>query len=92
MCELLTQTFYVFRSQLPQIINFLKFIHNFTLVLVVEPGKPVWKKIRQHFGDEVFNDDQTLNRDKLGQVIFDDVEKRRLLNRLTHPVRIKEID
>lgn len=28
----------------------------------------------------------TLNRDKLGQVIFDSVDKRRVLNRLTHPV------
>lgn len=54
--------------------------------LVVEPGKPVWKKIKEHFGDAVFNDDQTLNRDKLGQVIFDDIEQRRVLNRLTHPV------
>lgn len=34
----------------------------------------------------MFNDDETLNRDKLGQVIFDDIEKRRILNRLTHPV------
>lgn len=55
-------------------------------VLVVEPGKPVWKKIKEHFGDEVFNEDMTLNRDKLGQVIFDSVDKRRVLNRLTHPV------
>lgn len=52
----------------------------------MEPGKPVWKKIKENFGDEVFNDDKTLNRDKLGQVIFDDIEKRRILNRLTHPV------
>jgi dephospho-CoA kinase len=27
----------------------------------------------------------TLNRDKLGQIIFDDVEKRRMLNKITHP-------
>lgn len=52
----------------------------------MEPNKPVWKKIKENFGEEVFNEDQTLNRDKLGQVIFDDVEKRRILNRLTHPV------
>lgn len=61
-------------------------IFSYFSFLVVEPGKPVWKKIRQHFGDDVFNEDQTLNREKLGQVIFDDVEKRRTLNRLTHPV------
>lgn len=55
-------------------------------ISVVEPGKPVWKKIREFFGDEVFNEDLTLNRDKLGQIIFDDVEKRRKLNQLTHPI------
>ncbi|CRK92132.1 CLUMA_CG005696, isoform A [Clunio marinus] len=53
---------------------------------IVEPGKPVWKKIKEHFGDEVFNEDKTLNRDILGQIIFDSVEKRRILNRLTHPI------
>lgn len=56
------------------------------LISVVEPGKPVWKKIREFFGDEVLNEDSTLNRDKLGQIIFDDVEKRRKLNQLTHPI------
>lgn len=54
--------------------------------VVVEPGKPTWRKIKDHFGEEVFNADETLNREKLGQVIFDDVEKRRELNRITHPV------
>ena len=38
--------------------------------IVVEPGKPAWKKIRQEFGDEVFNEDETLDREKLGQVRF----------------------
>lgn len=66
-------------------IDLLTFVIH-VCVLVVEPGKPVWKKIKEHFGDEVFNEDKTLNRDKLGQVIFDSVEKRRILNRLTHPV------
>lgn len=34
----------------------------------------------------MLNEDGTLNRDKLGTFVFDDVEKRRILNRLTHPV------
>lgn len=38
----------------------------------------MWKKIKENFGEEVFNDDQTLNRDKLGQIIFDDIEKRNM--------------
>jgi dephospho-CoA kinase len=40
----------------------------------------------------VFNEeDGTLNRDKLGIIIFNDTEKRRILNRLTHPVIHKKI-
>lgn len=52
---------------------------------VVSPGAPAWKKIRQHFGDKVLLENGELNREKLGEIIFADPEKRRLLNSLTHP-------
>ncbi|XP_011306521.1 dephospho-CoA kinase domain-containing protein [Fopius arisanus] len=58
---------------------------------VVEPGKPALHKIHNEFGAEVINNDGTLNRVKLGELIFDDVEKRRKLNALTHPYIYKEI-
>ena len=35
---------------------------------VVEPGKKAWKEIRREFGSQVFLDDETLDREKLGQV------------------------
>ena len=35
---------------------------------VVEPGKRAWRKIKEEFGSEVFCQDETLNREKLGQV------------------------
>lgn len=54
-------------------------------ISVVEPGKPAWKKIKAEFGDSVFHDDGTINREALGKLIFDDVEKRRFLNSITHP-------
>ena len=52
---------------------------------VVEPGQPAWGEIVDHFGDEVLNPDQSLNREKLAAVVFRDAEKRELLNRITHP-------
>ncbi|XP_058059418.1 dephospho-CoA kinase domain-containing protein [Anopheles bellator] len=53
---------------------------------VVEPGRPAWHKIRASFGESVFHTDSgELNREALGRIIFDDVEKRRLLNEITHP-------
>lgn len=52
---------------------------------MVEPGKTAWKKIREAFGDSVFKENDELDRDALGKLIFDDVEKRKTLNQITHP-------
>jgi len=38
------------------------------------------KDIRSKFGDEVFDEDGTLNRDKLGQIVFKNPAKRKTLN------------
>ncbi|KAK0167372.1 hypothetical protein PV327_004779 [Microctonus hyperodae] len=59
--------------------------------IVVEPGKPAWHKIRKEFGDEVFTDDKQLDRTKLGEIIFNNVEKRRILNSITHTDIYKEM-
>uniref|UniRef100_A0A1Q3G362 Dephospho-CoA kinase domain-containing protein n=1 Tax=Culex tarsalis TaxID=7177 RepID=A0A1Q3G362_CULTA len=54
--------------------------------LVVEPGKPAWHKIKAAFGDGVFHADSgELNREALGKLIFDSLEKRTILNEITHP-------
>lgn len=58
---------------------------------VVQPGTNGWKKIRQHFGSDVFLPNGELNREKLGQVIFNDAEKRKVLNSITHPEIYKAI-
>ncbi|XP_032674055.1 dephospho-CoA kinase [Odontomachus brunneus] len=58
---------------------------------VVEPGKPAWYKIQNEFGSEVFLETRYLDRAKLGELIFNDVEKRRKLNAITHPDIYKKI-
>lgn len=58
---------------------------------VVEPGRRAWKKIREKFGDEVFHEDGTLNRTKLGKIIFENAQKRQDLNRITHPEIFREM-
>ena len=35
---------------------------------IVEPGKTAWRKIRLEFGPQVFREDDSLDREKLGQV------------------------
>lgn len=36
-------------------------------------------------GEEILMPNGEINRSKLGQLVFDDVEKRRFLNSITHP-------
>lgn len=52
---------------------------------VVEPNKKAWKRIKKEFGNSVFNSDDTINRQALGQIVFADDGKRRLLNSIVHP-------
>jgi len=52
---------------------------------VVEFGKPAWRKIKEGFGEEVLNEDGTINRKRLAAIVFSDKTKGRLLNSITHP-------
>lgn len=51
--------------------------------------KILLKKVFDCFGQNIKNDDGTLNRKALGRIVFNDEEKLRELNNLTHP-RIRE--
>lgn len=41
--------------------------------------------LREAFGDEIFHDDGSLNRRALGDIVFGDLMKRRILDGITHP-------
>ncbi|WP_174729611.1 dephospho-CoA kinase [Mesobacillus harenae] len=53
--------------------------------LAVEPEELAYKKIIEFFGDTVLNEDKSLDRGKLGSIIFHDPEKRKVLNEIVHP-------
>lgn len=52
---------------------------------VVEPGTPALARIAREFGPEFVRPDGSLDRQRLGAVVFADPEKRLLLNAITHP-------
>lgn len=61
--------------------------------LAVEPGEPAYEKIVACFGKEILLEDGSINRAKLGAIVFSDEEKRLQLNRIVHPeVRKRMID
>ncbi|PIP07445.1 MAG: dephospho-CoA kinase [Syntrophobacterales bacterium CG_4_8_14_3_um_filter_49_14] len=52
---------------------------------VEEPDRPAWKAIIEYFGAEILNEDRTINRTKLGAIVFKDREKLAVLGRIVHP-------
>jgi len=52
---------------------------------VVRPGRWAWKRIVSHFGPEILQEDEQIDRKKLGDIIFKTPSERHFLNRVTHP-------
>jgi len=53
---------------------------------VVEPGTVGLKRVVEAFGDSVLQPDGTLDRPKLGSIVFADTQKLLLLNSIIHPL------
>jgi dephospho-CoA kinase len=53
---------------------------------VVEPGGEGLARIVEEFGEGVLTGEGTLNREKLGSIVFSDPEKLARLNAITHPL------
>ncbi len=58
---------------------------------VVKPGKKAYCQILEVFGPTILKKDKTLNRQRLGEVIFGNEGKRKILEAITHPEIRKEI-
>ncbi|MCF3942566.1 dephospho-CoA kinase [Oceanobacillus alkalisoli] len=58
---------------------------------VVEPGETAYKKVVQSFGEDILLEDQTLNRKRLGEIVFSDEVKRKQLNNIVHPAIRKRL-
>ena len=57
---------------------------------VVHPHSKAWKEIVEYFGKDFLNEDLTINRQKLAEIVFSDKEKVTKLNQIVHPEVFKE--
>jgi dephospho-CoA kinase len=57
---------------------------------VTRPHLKAWKGIVAYFGKGILNDDLTINRRKLAEIVFSDKEKVTKLNQIVHPEVFKE--
>nr|WP_154983050.1 dephospho-CoA kinase [Paenibacillus xylanexedens] len=58
---------------------------------VMLPGHPVLAAAVQRFGQAILNEDGTLDRKKLGSIVFQHPEERKALEAITHPAIRKEM-
>ena len=59
---------------------------------VVGAGTPGLRAVTESFGTEILRDDGTLDRARLGAIVFANEEKRLLLNSILHPFIIRAQD
>ncbi len=53
---------------------------------LVEAGQPALIKIKQIFGHSIINNDNSLNRHELREIIFSDADKKKQLEKVLHPL------
>ena len=52
---------------------------------IMEPGQVAYENIVNYFGPEIVNEDRTINRKALGNLVFNNKDKLKQLNQFTHP-------
>ena len=58
---------------------------------IQEPGQDCYHKIVEEFGTGILNEDKTINRKNLGQIVFHNETKLLVLNAIMHPAVKKAI-
>ena len=59
---------------------------------VVAPGSRALEAIVDAFGAEILTDEKSLNRARLGEIVFSDLSKKKVLEGILHPEIIAEQD
>ena len=59
---------------------------------VVSQGSNAYNRIIESFGDDILLEDGEINRKQLGNIVFSDEEKLKLLNEITHPEIIENVN
>lgn len=56
----------------------------------VKKGSEGLQQVKQVFGEEAIDDNGEMNRKYIGEIVFNDAEKRKELNQIVHPI-VREI-
>ena len=75
-----------FREKGVPVIDLDEIVHE-----LQRPGKQVYRRIVEEFGESILNSDGTINRKLLGKIVFSDRSKLEKLNSIVHPAVIEKL-
>jgi dephospho-CoA kinase len=64
--------------------------HDGLVHTLQKPGQPVWKRIVETFGRDILDADERIDRKTLGALVFDNEERRKVLEGIVHPAVLEE--
>jgi dephospho-CoA kinase len=70
----------LFNEKGAYVVDFDRLVHQ-----AEERGNAVWQSIVDTFGEQILNEDNTINRVKLGEIVFGDRKRLEILNSIVHP-------
>ena len=59
---------------------------------LVQPHQPAWNELVRTFGEEILQEDRSIDRKKLADRVFADPNQRKLLDQILHPLITEEMD
>ena len=59
--------------------------------LLMEPKRLCWRRVLECFGKEILNEDQSINRRRLADIVFGDAQRRKELEAIVHPQVLRQI-
>lgn len=64
--------------------------HDGLVHTLQEPGQPVWQRIIEAFGCDILDAVERIDRKKLGALVFDNEQRRKVLEGIVHPAVLEE--
>jgi dephospho-CoA kinase len=58
---------------------------------LIAPESDIWSSLINYFGRGILKDDSTIDRKKLGEIVYRNPEDREFLNHLTHPRVLEKV-
>src|SRR5215470_14474998 len=58
---------------------------------IYSPNSDGWRRVTEAFGPDILNRDQSIDRQKLGAIVFGDAAALKRLNAIVHPLMFEEI-